>query len=836
MRYLRLYLIIRHGAGSIETKVHRDLEALAEEWNCLRDKDTTALVHAGFSCPKDDSVIILFDKFPRRLLVTEAARWALPSDYSVFPVPVGSCDFDDGRNAIPTYVGTGGWGMRYSEEEFREIADSLYESKPMCPWLRYIYSCNPELFLKLALIDVVDDESFALVRNKMPPDEGHEVERLRLRFLKEQVNKDSLWELLSIAPASLLNSDLTELDLSVRLFNIFRLNNIVKVGELKKYSLESLLNLKYMGRKSLCILTDLIWNALTIPENPEDASPQAKAGINENTIIENIKSKETLISIIGNELNSVDERERSIVKSRFGYDGTRITLDQMGKKYSITRERVRQIESKIIKRLNKKVGKKLVTKIKELLRIQKDPLDIEFLELEDSWFEGFLGRYDYLAGVIESLSNDELHVIKISGRSIVSILSQEGWEELVKECISQLKTKGMLGWTRKEVEIFLEVIANKYQVPEMGKLLRHQMEDKLLFAKQEQTEVYVGFGSPVDNLVIAVLTESEKPLHITEISKRIKEKFQRDIEINQITNSTSGALLLGRGTYGLWKHVEMEQNEIDDILDSIEEIMEADRSDKQWSSHELLNRLMDERFDLTEELNPYLIEAFLSKSSKLVSLGRFLWAKRGGEERVPKSRMNITRTCEFILEQAGKPLGERDLFKRISGIRSIGPHQQIQQRGRLIAISPGVWGLLDRDIPLSQEHREELLNTIVGVLKERNKAIHLTEIKDFLSRKKLELPDSLSEYSIYRLAQNDPRLRAGKGRLLGLSEWPNMGRMNLSQAAREVMSTNRRLSLNEIRERIEILVDRSIKSQQVASILQNLGANYDPDDDTYEIK
>lgn len=47
----------------------------------------------------------------------------------------------------------------------------------------------------------------------------------------------------------------------------------------------------------------------------------------------------------------LDEREREILKMRIGWDGKEYTLEEVGKKFKITRERVRQIEAKAIRKL-----------------------------------------------------------------------------------------------------------------------------------------------------------------------------------------------------------------------------------------------------------------------------------------------------------------------------------------------------------------------------------------------------------------------------------------------------------------------------------------------------
>jgi len=56
--------------------------------------------------------------------------------------------------------------------------------------------------------------------------------------------------------------------------------------------------------------------------------------------------------VIDDAMGVLDEREREILKLRYGFtDGKEYTLEEVGRLFSITRERVRQIEAKAIRRL-----------------------------------------------------------------------------------------------------------------------------------------------------------------------------------------------------------------------------------------------------------------------------------------------------------------------------------------------------------------------------------------------------------------------------------------------------------------------------------------------------
>ena len=57
-------------------------------------------------------------------------------------------------------------------------------------------------------------------------------------------------------------------------------------------------------------------------------------------------------------VDTLPEREATILKFRFGLDGgTEKTLEEVGQKFGVTRERVRQIQNIALNRLRKKIEK-----------------------------------------------------------------------------------------------------------------------------------------------------------------------------------------------------------------------------------------------------------------------------------------------------------------------------------------------------------------------------------------------------------------------------------------------------------------------------------------------
>jgi len=87
--------------------------------------------------------------------------------------------------------------------------------------------------------------------------------------------------------------------------------------------------------------------------------------------------KNTLRNNLDTILSMLDDREAKIIKMRYGIDGPKYTLEQVWEEFDVTRERVRQIEQKVIQKLKDHEG------LQKILGIEDDIAKIE--ELEKMW-------------------------------------------------------------------------------------------------------------------------------------------------------------------------------------------------------------------------------------------------------------------------------------------------------------------------------------------------------------------------------------------------------------------------------------------------------------------
>ena len=76
--------------------------------------------------------------------------------------------------------------------------------------------------------------------------------------------------------------------------------------------------------------------------------------------VDNELVKESLRAEIADALQYLNERERNVIEAFFGINQMEMTLEEIGDKYGLTRERVRQIKEKAIRRLRNNTKNKML--------------------------------------------------------------------------------------------------------------------------------------------------------------------------------------------------------------------------------------------------------------------------------------------------------------------------------------------------------------------------------------------------------------------------------------------------------------------------------------------
>ncbi|MDQ1284513.1 MAG: HARE-type protein [Patescibacteria group bacterium] len=289
------------------------------------------------------------------------------------------------------------------------------------------------------------------------------------------------------------------------------------------------------------------------------------------------KERPEFLALADSLMSGLSERSREIMAKRYGLaSGKGETLEHIGARYSITRERVRQIIADALKNISqkmeesdfKKAEEKIIFTIEENDGIMKESDIISLLNTdgpsEANAIKFFAGcsKKIYFAGEkgeIEKswvVSKDILESVREAGVKARAVL------EKAKRPMTDAEISGGVG---KETDLSEKKIFHFLKV--LSKIKRNQFGK---WGMRDWTEI-----SPkgTREKIYVVLKETKKPLHFTEIASFIdkyklgKRKAHPQTVHNELIKDDR-FVLIGRGIYALreWGYSE---GTIKDVLKDI---------------------------------------------------------------------------------------------------------------------------------------------------------------------------------------------------------------------------------------------------------------------------
>ena len=710
-------------------------------------------------------------------------------------------------------------------------------------WIKELGVINPELGAQAKSYGIYSDASFITNAGELPDKLRSQLDLYRFSVLKRETDITDPIALIKILPNHLTSSNLGSLNLPVRVLNIFKAHSINCLDDLRNLSVDDLLKWPNFGRKSVGdVRTNLLGNVEKLASRVKHISTIYSDDAEIGDVSANGSGRDEayqleLVSTIPlkenfeKTLSGMKDTHRQVMECRTGYGGVAMTLEVVGERIGVTRERVRQIQKKYVNNIvkNEFLDDCIALKIGQLLIDRTEPLYLEMLEIEDPWFEGFMGNYQHLAAIIELFSENEIRIVNINGASVVTRIKVDVWENCVSHFRKNLKDKAKDGgWTRHDIAMTFRAALLEKGAVELLSLMWAEFDSALQFYGEGDDAKLLSFGVSAESAVQAVLLQAECPLHFTEVAVRANELFGRTVDERLAQNALvrQGAKLFGRGIYGLEKFNPLSPGMCNNICLVVTNLMYAGPLKKQWHANKILTALESQSSALPEKLDSYILNIILGSSNKLVYLNRMVWVRSDSNQSV-NDRVDMADAFTQILEENGGPLKGKEIKERLARIRGVSNNLQLQPTERMIQIGPDFWGLVERDIGGTQEQLKAKLDKLFNYLQTTQKGIHVSEVGAVIqvSDNSTENP---SAYALLNLAQKDRRFYLGRSMFLGLDEWGrDTRRLNISQAVRELLSAmTEPMSIGEINARIEYLTGLSVDGT-VTGVLINEGGVYD---------
>ncbi len=675
-----------------------------------------------------------------------------------------------------------------------------------------------DIFLENA---ISNDETFLEHCHKLDGPTIIEIENWKFDYLLKYVDNENPIELLEICPQWLLEMDIGYFECDTRLRNTITKYNIKFLNDFGQYSAYDLFRLKNFGRKSFTGLAASIKKAVVKGPPPSGLTSKelsnGKSGFsNTNLYTEFNRSVEKIKK----------DSDRVILEQRIGVNGPVKTLQEIAETLGITRERVRQIQKKVISKMIDKEywDDYLAIRINELMDDPREPVFLDTLSREDSWFSGFEGDEDLLRNIIIHFSHTDRKCLAINNRLVLSNIDSEIWDAIKKEIVKDLEYSLDLGYTYEDIHMLIESKLSHYKSIELSDLLFDEISPKFNFTNIDNEIVLSSIGNTLSSHLKAILDESPNPMHYSEIHKIYTEKYGIDVSERNIHARLSYGdfILFNRGTFGNKKHISIEEYEQEEIIEKAETFLE-NNSGRQCHIDEILKHIDGDRTKKWE------INYVLQKSRKLSYLGKLVWIY--GACDADNLRLPVRETVATILRDNGHPMHIDALEREISKVRSVSKDfaMNLQPNDIFSRTDPSTWGLLSRDFVLTETEWKDVKMQLFEHLSRSKSALHTSELNKLLAELKLDRNVTLGH--AVGVLTADERFRKWRGGFIGLSSWETCGRLTINEAAEIVLSQIRstQFSTDMFETALQELLGYQFEKNRLAPLLNEKGYEHNQD-------
>lgn len=817
---LRLYLMLRRQDATWSVSVHRDLIGALRAWSSRDESGSSGVLHVGFDRPACQAFDDVAESYSGRVLLTASARFALPSGFKASFAITEVAE-------LPIYLAVSGWGYEVDPAELvtaddhRNSASSNPSREPE-GWVVGFISAYPDFAQTLAAHSICDDPTYLCYEKGLPTALRRELGIYRYDALVTDVGDPAA--VARAAPPWFSTRSFDTIDLTVRVSNVFNRAAIGCVNDLAALSFDELLKLPSFGLTSVRDLCASLHSAMR--EGPVDLGTAVTVQGGQKSPVAD-SDDQSLVSLIRQSLLGLPEKDRDIVERRMGWNGEIQTLQEIGTAYGLTRERIRQLENRAVQRLRKSGWQHSLTKkLTVLLSEREFPLPVIGVEAVDRWFGGIAGHLGAFRYIMANLYQGDATLIEVDGVDYFSAITSKQWEATIREARSLLQSGVQQNWTKQHcravVSGLLPIKANEF------KLL---LWDKAIVfchfaAGTGDEEVLTAYGRGVEQVVEAVLSESDEPLHYSIIANLAADRAGKSIDVRRAHNAAADVgYLLGRGTYGLDRHLP-DASILEEIADLSEEIVQEGPAGRQWHASEILGSLVEMEESLVEnnKITKYIVDVALKKSGVLKGLGRLVWAAQTAADEV--ARIDVQDAIVSLLKQAGRPLRSSEIRQQLIVLRGVNETFQIGTAAvdPLIRLGDGLWGLNDRDVSIKRSDQPRFTEGLIALLAKHEVGVHVIELRT----SNLLEATGLNAHALFSLACLDGRLAVSNGYLY-LRAWGGPRRESLSEAVRSILTgSSSALSVDELVSLVEARLRRPVLRNTIFNTLRAIEAYQDP--------
>ena len=498
---------------------------------------------------------------------------------------------------------------------------------------------------------------------------------------------------------------------SVRTQNVFKENNIQLLSELVTYSDRELLLLPNFGRKSLHEINDKLYElGYSLYMNLDEYHIESAFDENNKILLHSQKEEQNDTSINDKQVQKVenkfiydflssidkldDQRTIDILKKRAGFlaEGCQ-TLEQIGKFYNVTRERIRQIEAKGIKKLKHfsigwNINQYWDNKINALLENRIYPLLIDDLKANENFKDINTKNVDTLRYIFSHF-DIPIFVLHKLDCEFVTRLSPHHFLDIKNELQEFLKLcdKKPIDEIYEEGKQIFPSLASELS----NKSIDFYLRNSAFGINDNQQEILVKYSSRLSayNAAVEIFEQSDQMLDSETLTKIVQERYPY-FNIRNIQNrlhDIKGVYPFYQRYWGKIKHLNLSEINLAIMKDEIKYYLDKINKD-QFHGREILEVINQKKLIINDPCDEYIISAVIREYFDVPYLGRQMFANP--ESEIGK-RQQIYDVIIQVLVKNGEPMHAKDILLEANKVRSV--KGQIQEKPPIILLGKGYYAL-----------------------------------------------------------------------------------------------------------------------------------------------
>jgi len=467
-------------------------------------------------------------------------------------------------------------------------------------------------------------------------------------------------------------------------------------------------------------------------------------------IASDIPAQEKTLKIISTIL---DERDFEIVVLRFGLGGKKFTLQALGDRYGRTRERIRQIESRAMKKL----------RIPTYLALLESVLSEREPKLEDTLFRrSSMISTKALSLLKKDVTTNDLFLIEVTYGSLKDWLSakfitHKNGNKISSWSKEELSEDGYSGENSGQGPIHLELLNHILKLPWPTSL--SELHSKLpgypptLIAEILKERYGVKFvdgkittieNLPMRHRLVIILKRVGNGLHTSEIASHHLRMFgiaTNEHAVGAVLMRLDEALITARGVYDLYENLNFTETELKDIRDQSYGYL---KEKEVFVSSKIIFRdlFWDKVSSYSDVLNAYTVHGIIQDDQRF-EINRGLMV---GLKEFPKTvEFKSLESQVYNIIQDHAPLSEKDLKNKLENRSILSVHSAIMHYSDIVVDQLGRFTTRDKlftdekiywkivDVIFLNSYQNNLaFEDLEIILKRNNLVLHPRTIKSII--------------------------------------------------------------------------------------------------------